>query len=217
MERYLAALPSGPADTVWVAPGREIPREDVSLIRHTAKTEKAVVSLVFQNDERPACTMEENSILLTDVKSVLRTALLKRLREDMGKVYSVGVSAAGGLFPTYLDRTTIQFSCKPEDAELLVDEAVKVLHEQVEDPAAMAQTLADVRANLKKEHAKNLQMSSWYATYARNAVYHGEEDWTFPSTYPSLVDALTPERVAERIETIVSQPLVKAILYPEKP
>ena len=69
VERYLAALPSGPADTVWVAPGREIPREDVSLIRHTAKTEKAVVSLVFQNDERPACTMEENSILLTAVKS----------------------------------------------------------------------------------------------------------------------------------------------------
>ena len=217
VERYLAALPSGPADTVWVAPGREIPREDVSLIRHTAKTEKAVVSLVFQNDERPACTMEENSILLTAVKSVLRTALLKRLREDMGKVYSVGVSAAGGLFPTYLDRTTIQFSCKPEDAELLVDEAVKVLHEQVEDPASMAQTLADVRANLKKEHAKNLQMSSWYATYARNAVYHGEEDWSFPTRYPDMVDALTPERVAERIAEIASRPLVTAILYPEKP
>ena len=217
VERYLAALPGGPAKTEWVAPDRVTPREDVSLIRHTAKTEKAVVSLVYQGRERPDLTMEENNLLLGAVKAVARTALLKRLREDMGKVYSVGVSTAAGLFPSYIDRTTIQFSCKPEDAELLVDETVKALRELTADPASMAQTLADVRANLKKDHARNLQMSSWYATYARNAVYHGEEDWTFPSRYPELVDALTPERVAERIETIVAQPLVTAILYPEKP
>ena len=214
VEQYLAALPSGPARTQWVAPGRVVPQKDTSLVRHTAKTEKTVVSLVFQNTARPAMGMKENELYLGAIKAVARTALLARLREDMGKVYSVGVSTACTQFPSYLDRSTIQFSCKGEDAQLLVAETQKVLQELVDHPALMAQSLSDVRANLKKEHAKNLQSSSWYASYIRDAVYNGEEDWNYPARYNELVDTLTPESVAARIGQILASPLTTAILYP---
>ena len=86
----------------------------------------------------------------------------------------------------------------------------------VAHPDQMARTLADVQANLKKEHAMNLQKSSWYGTYVRDAIYQGEEDWGLPGRYPSLVDALTCERMAARIGTILAQPRVTAILYPEQ-
>ena len=141
---------------------------------------------------------------------------MARLREDLGKVYSVGVSTASTLFPSYLERTTVQFSCKEEDAELLIQETLRVMRDLVQNPASMEQTLSDVRANLKKEHALNLQKSSWYATYVRDAVYNGEEDWTLPGRYPALVDDFTSEKAASRIDTVLSQPMVTAILYPKK-
>ena len=215
VERYLAALPGGPACTGRVAPGRVIPQKDTSLVRHTSRTERTLVSLYFQSEERPGLSHVENQMELGAVKAVLRTALMARLREDMGKVYSVGVSSSSTALPSYLERTGIQFSCKEEDAELLVGESLRVMQELVADPSRMAQSLADVRANLKKEHAMNLQKSSWYASYIRDAVYYGEEDWTLPGRYPAMVDSLTPERIAARIAGIIRQPLVKAVFYPE--
>ena len=62
----------------------------------------------------------------------------------------------------------------------------------------------------------NLQKSSWYATYIRDAVYYGEEDWTLPERYPSLVESFTAEKAAARIGTILAQPMVTAIFYPQK-
>ena len=215
-ERYLAALPGGPACTERVAPDRVVPKRDTSLIRHTAKTERTVVSLIFQGTEKPDLSMAEIQMEQSALKAVLRTALMARLREDMGKVYSVGVSAAGALFPSYIERTTVQFSCKEEDATLLVEESLQVMQGLVANPSSMARTLADVRANLKKEHEMNLQKSSWYGSYVRDAIYQGEEDWSLPGRYPSLVDTLTPERMAARIGTILAQPRVTAILYPEQ-
>ena len=216
VEQYLASLPAGPAHTQWQAPDRVVPTRDTSLVRHTAKTEKTVVSLIFQGTARPGMTMVENQMELTALKSVIRTALMARLREDLGKVYSVGVSTASALFPSYIERTTVQFSCKEEDAELLIQETLRVMRDLVQNPSSMEQTLADVRANLKKEHALNLQKSSWYATYVRDAVYNGEEDWTLPGRYPALVDSFTSEKAASRIDTVLEQPMVTAILYPHK-
>ena len=216
VEQYLAALPGGPARTKRVAPDRVIPQKDTALVRHTSRTERTLVSLYFQGVERPGLSQMENQMELSALKAVLRTALMARLREDMGKVYSVGVSASSTLVPSYLERTSVQFSCKEEDAELLVQESLRVMRELVNNPASMEQTLADVRANLRKEHAMNLQKSSWYATYVRDAIYNGEEDWTLPGRYPSLVESFTAEKAAARIGTILAQPMVTAIFYPKK-
>ena len=214
VEQYLAALPGGPARTERLAPDRVVPRRDTSLIRHTSKTERTMVSLIFQGTDSPGLSVVENQMELGAVKAVLRTALMKRLREDMGKVYSVGVSSSAAKYPSYIERTSIQFSCKGEDASLLAGESLRVVRELVDDPSSFAQTLADVKANLKKDHSLDLQKSSWYASYIRDSIYYGEEDWSLPGRYSELVDGLDPERIAARIGSILAEPMVTAILYP---
>lgn len=214
VEQYLAALPGGPARTERLAPDRVVPRRDTSLIRHTSKTERTMVSLIFQGTNSPGLSVVENQMELGAVKAVLRTALMKRLREDMGKVYSVGVSSSAAKYPSYIERTSIQFSCKGEDASLLAVESLRVVRELVDDPSSFAQTLADVKANLKKDHSLDLQKSSWYASYIRDSIYYGEEDWSLPGRYSELVDGLDPERIAARIGSILAEPMVTAILYP---
>lgn len=214
VEQYLAALPGGPARTERLAPDRVVPRRDTSLIRHTSNTERTMVSLIFQGTDSPGLSVVENQMELGAVKAVLRTALMKRLREDMGKVYSVGVSSSAAKYPSYIERTSIQFSCKGEDATLLAGESLRVVRELVDDPSSFAQTLADVKANLKKDHSLDLQKSSWYASYIRDSIYYGEEDWSLPGRYSELVDGLDPERIAARIGSILTEPMVTAILYP---
>lgn len=214
VEQYLAALPGGPARTERLAPDRVVPRRDTSLIWHTSKTERTMVSLIFQGTDSPGLSVVENQMELGAVKAVLRTALMKRLREDMGKVYSVGVSSSAAKYPSYIERTSIQFSCKGEDASLLAAESLRVVRELVDDPSSFAQTLADVKANLKKDHSLDLQKSSWYASYIRDSIYYGEEDWSLPGRYSELVDGLDPERIAARIGSILTEPMVTAILYP---
>ena len=78
-----------------------IPYKSCSLIRHTGDSPKASVSLIFQQDslleEFSSFTLKSNVM-----KAMLRTCLLNRLREEMGKVYSVSVASSAGLYPSFL-------------------------------------------------------------------------------------------------------------------
>ena len=99
---YIGGLPKGSNDTDWCYTERNIPYKSCSLIRHTGDSPKASVSLIFQQDslleEFSSFTLKSNVM-----KAMLRTCLLNRLREEMGKVYSVSVASSAGLYPSFYD------------------------------------------------------------------------------------------------------------------
>lgn len=210
---YLGGLPSGPSDTAYryVRPAAA---EGTTFIKHDGDTEKATVWLTYQTNNMP---MDYNDYQLqTDIASaILRTQLLKELREEMGMVYSVGVSGSATLHPSPLARTSIRFSCKPENAELLIQTIQQRIQQVVENPASFAATLDDVKSNLRKEMELDRQKDSFWSSYIRNSIFNGDESLLFVTEYEDKLDMITPSLMADFIADQIGavQP-VKAILYP---
>ena len=212
---YIGALPTGQADTTWVAPARQIPHRDLELVSPTSDQQKATVSLVFQQDE-PRGDLQVQEIHAAALKSILRSMLLKRLREEMGKVYSVSASVASGRYPSYLSRTTIAFVCQPEDVDVLISATNEELQRLYNHPADYAGYLEDVKQNLIKENALQKQQTAYWTSWIRNAVYNQQEDWTWLDRYDDIVRQMTMDDIVAYARHIMHNAYkIKAVLLPQ--
>jgi len=211
---YIGALPSGKADTTWVTPARQIPHHYTEFVSPTNDQKKASVMLTYQQD-RPKGDLQRQEIYASALKAVLRSALLKRLREDMGKVYSVSASVASGRYPTYLSRSTIAFVCQPDDVDTLVAATHDELQQFYTQPQCFETYLEDVRQNLIKEHALQRQQTSYWTSWVRNSVYNNQEDWTWMDRYDDVVRQMTADTLTAYMRHIMRDGYeVKAVLLP---
>jgi zinc protease len=212
---YLGTLPSGKVDTTWTETScRRIPHRDITFIRHAADGDKATVSLIFQQDSISG-NLQKQELQAMALKAILRSALLKRLREEMGKVYSVSVSVSSGRYPAYLSRSTIAFNCRPEDVDSLIAAVHETLQQLYDHPELLEDYLNDVKKNLVKEHDLMLQQTSYWTSWIRNSVYSGNEDWTWFSRYNDVVRQMTINDVSAYARHILRDAYqVKAVLLP---
>lgn len=215
--QYLAALPKGNPKTKYKFKREGVKIENTLFERHTGETPKALVNLVFQQQNEVDGLLKEN--LLNDImKSVIRTKLLKSLREEMGMVYSVSVSASSTLFPSELSRQTISFSTAPENVDQLVDRTLVELRKMVENPTSFESELNDVKTNLIKNRNVEVQSNTFWSSYIRNVVFNNEKDWTFYTNYDSIVERITTNEIANIINKrlLDDQSMIRAVLYPMK-
>ena len=213
---YLGGLPGGTYEMPWLMNHRDIPHTPQRFIRHTGTKERANVMLVYQTD-KPLGGYHETDIKGDIMSAVLRSMLLKRLREDMGKVYSVSVSASTTPYPSYLSRATIAFSCHPDDVDTLIRATEAELDLLYTQPGLFATVVEDVKKNLIKDHRLQIQQTASWSAWIRNAVYYRQEDWTAVTRYDDRVNAVTPTDVAEYAKKVICEAYrTAAILYPEK-
>ena len=212
---YIGALPSGKPDTTWQVSDRQIPHRNVEFVRATSDQQKATVSLVWQQDKTSG-DLQVQEIYASALKSILRSALLKRLREDMGKVYSVSASVASGRYPSYLSRSTIAFVCQPDDVDTLIDATRQELQQLYEHPDLYTGYLDDVKQNLIKENALQKQQTAYWTSWIRNSVYNNQEDWTWLERYDDVVRSMTMQDVAAYAHHVLRDAYqVKAVLLPK--
>lgn len=212
---YLGGLPKGSSNIGYQFAERMIPRKNVVLERHDGDSPKAIVSLAFQQDTLQG---DFRTYLLKQnvLKAVLRTSLLNHLREEMGKVYSVSVSASATRYPNFLSRTMIGFSCLPQDVDVLVKAVKDDLKNLSDHPQTFDAILRDVKQNMLKEFMLDKQKNSFWSTSIRNSIYNEEEDWSYFEQYEQLVNRLTVEELATFIQSsLLEEPMIKGVLYPK--
>ncbi|TJZ62953.1 insulinase family protein [Sphingobacterium olei] len=211
---YIGGLPTGTVDTTYRY-SRHTRLVPATFEKYVGETAKASVWLSYQTTDIP---MDHQTYeLMNDAATaVLQSQLLKELREEMGMVYSVSVSGSATPYPDPLARTSIRFSCKPEDVDILIQTVQKRMLELVENPASIAATLEDVKSNLRKEMALNKQRDSFWSSYIRNSLFNNEGSLDFVSQYDTLVDRISVMDVADFVRTQIMQtPLIRAVLYPK--
>lgn len=212
---YIGALPKGKIDTEWVTGREPISYRRKIYHRYTANTPKASVMLIYQQDSLPdgPNIMAVKSRIL---QNALRTKLLGRLREEMGKVYSVGVSSSSTLYPAPLSRTSVSFACKPEDVDTLMSATREELDDLFGHPEKYEDILRDVKLNLIKDYKLNLQKNSYWGSWIRNSVFNGEEDWNYLNNYEKIVDSITANDISCFARDLLgTASYTEAILYPE--
>lgn len=211
---YIGALPAGQPDTTWVVSARQIPHSYTEFVSPTNDQQKASVMLTFQQDNAVG-DLQRQEVYAAALKSILRSALLKRLREDMGKVYSVSASIASGRYPTYLSRATIAFVCQPDDVDTLIGATHDELRQLYNQPQRYAAYLEDVRQNLIKENALQRQQTSYWTSFIRNAVYNNQENWSWSDSYDAVVREMTLDSLVRYAHHVLRDAYeVKAVLLP---
>ena len=212
---YIGGLPKGKIDTDWRFKERIIPHKSCSLIHYTGDSPKASVSLTFQQD---SLLGEFNSLTLKSniMKAMLRTCLLNRLREEMGKVYSVSVASSAGLYPSFLSRTMIGFVCLPEDVDSLVNATQEELQRLYEHPESFENVLTDVKNNLLRDFELDKQKNSFWTSWIRNSIFNQQEDWKYLTDYPQTVNSITAKEISSFAKYLLgTAPMIKAVLYPK--
>ena len=217
IERYIASLPAseGNGETPYRYDGGKIRTTAAQLTRAAGDSERGVVSLIFQYDDIPDDTQRFG--LQGDLMSgVLRTKLLAELREKMGMVYSVSVSAGSRKYPAELARNTISFATNPDNCRLLIDQVRTILNGMAANPQSFVPELENVKLSLINDMAVNVQRDTYWSSFIRNSAFNEEEKWDYVSTFPDLVRSITPEELAAYLKEYYSEnSMIEAVLLPK--
>jgi zinc protease len=215
ISQYIGGLPGGHAKTDYLFKGATIPKTRQELERRAADSPKATVTLSFQEDSIPG-SLQQFDLKADIVKAVLRTKLLAKLREEMGMVYGVSVSAGSTLNPSMLSRKSISFVTMPENVGKLVDSTLVQIKRMVDNPTSFERELADVKTNLIKDQHLQEQQDSFWGSYIRNSIFNRDTDWKWIPTFDQTVNSIRTTDIAGELKRcFLDTSMIKSILYPK--
>ncbi len=213
--QYLGGLPSGAKDLEYRYKNNHPSiEEDVELIRRTGESPRASVSMIFQQKDAIK-DLQALDLKNKMVKDVLKSVLLKHLREEMGAVYGVSVSASSTVTPSHVSRQTISFVCDPERAEELIAETEKIIHDLVKNRLDFSEDLEKTKTNYIKVNELLKQRNTYWTSAVRDHFFDGIDTWEYVTDYEEKVQAVSEEDLTAIMEEyFLNTPMIKAILYP---
>ncbi len=214
--QYLAALPVGGSDTSLQYSRSPKSNQDITFERYNGESPRAIVNLVFQQN-RVEDNLRLESLYNDILKSVLRTKLLKSLREEMGMVYSVSVSAGSAIEPVALSRQTIAFTTASENVDKLLDRTFQEIKSMINDPMSFESELSDIKMNLIKDMNLKTQESVFWSAFIRNTISDNQTDWNYVTDYEKIVNNITTSEIANfaKNKMMSDRLMIKAVLYPK--
>ncbi len=130
--RYLASLPGGGRVETWKDVGARPPSGVIHKVLRTGKEPKTTNRISFYG---PAEVTPQTQWNLQGMGEIIEGRLRRRLREELGLVYSVGVSATVTYQPYSAYRIDITFSTAPEKSDEAAAEALAILAQMQQAPA----------------------------------------------------------------------------------
>lgn len=213
--QYIATLPQGKVTTNYQYKSKHRLAGNLKIEQRDGDSPKATVSLIFQQD-KILKTLPKTDLLNQVVKNLIRNRLLKRLREEMGAVYSVSVSASTTLQPKPLSRQSISFVCEPKDVTILVQETQRILSEMAKGKFSNEE-LAKIKTNLKKIDGLLKQKNTYWSKAIREHYFNQFNNWEAVTNYKKWVANISPNQVSQTIrEYFKDSPSIEAILWPAK-
>ncbi|WP_417887522.1 M16 family metallopeptidase [Zunongwangia sp.] len=211
--QYIATLPKGKAATTYRYQPKHVLKDDVVIQQKDGDSPKVTVSLIFQQNTIMK-SLPETDFLNQVVKNLIRNRLLKKLREEMGAVYSVSVSASSTKQPIALSRQSISFVCEPKDVDKLIEETEKILSAMAAGNFSQEE-LSKIKTNLKKMDDLLKQRNTYWTKAIREHYFNHFKNWDAVTNYKERIDAISKNEIAEVIKAYFkNSPSIKAILWP---
>jgi zinc protease len=171
VERYLASLPANGRKEHWKDIGIKYPTKSIEKTILAGTEPKSRVTITMSAPDKWSRDAERDAKILS---MVLRIRLREVLREDMGGVYGVSVSAYYDREPTVRRNFRIGFGCDPDNVDKLrtaaFTEIKKIAQEGVTD-----EYLTKVREQLRREHETDLKENDWWLDQLHDAYYYGDD------------------------------------------
>ena len=210
VERYLASLPAEKPDVTFVDRGYRPTEGRIETVVNKGLEPRARVRLEYRTNLETDIEFRNH---LGSMGDVLAVQLREKLREDLGGVYGVSVSANGYYRSWWHTVVSIRFTCDPDRVDELVKETEAIVARlRTEGPEA--DEVLDVQEKNRRSREVSLRKNSFWKNAFRNSLQWGESPLNM-LTWDERNDALTPERVREVAATVMPRDgRTKVVLLP---
>ena len=175
-------------------------------------SDKSEVSVIIQNDEITEFSVE-NVRKFNILKDVIRAEILEKIREEKGQIYSASVSGEFDNEPYQNAHLNINFSCKKDDAKLVVSELREILDSIKKDGVKES-----VLENAKKAKILSIKRNAQNAPFWI-ANLSGYGLWGFPiyneTEYEKSINSITNDDIKAILSLVDTGNFFTAILNPK--
>jgi zinc protease len=210
-ETYLASIPPGGVSRkVWTDPGIVRPGKTDRLL-YKGKEER---SLVFLGWYAQAPYSEAAGAVTGVLSEYLDILLTEEIREKLGGVYSVSVSAALTPIPRGELALGVYFACDPKRAVEL-STAINELFTALASGSVRGDLLDKSREALKKEWETSMESNTYIARNYANFSAILDLPFSRLDRRPELYDAVRATDLPQTMTQLLRNGPISVILYPE--
>ena len=168
---YLASLPGTGKPSQWRDIGVKFATGPVTRTIRAGTEPKSHVMIDMTASDTWSLDAERDAEILS---KVLNIRLREVMREDMGGVYGVGVSASMVREPRGRRDLEISFTCDPQNVAKLEHAALNEIAQLAKDGVAEGY-LAKVREQLRREHETSVKDNGWWSQALHASLWSGED------------------------------------------
>lgn len=208
---YVGSIPPKNRKETWKDVGADIKRGIIDRTIKKGKEPKSAVRMLFSGDFEWDL---DNRYDMMSMVQVLRIMLRESMREEKGGVYGVRASASPRRNPKETYSISISFQCAPENAEELINTAMKDI-ENLQKEGPSDKNLKKVQETQRKDIEVGMEQNSYWLS--RLGFYYGNGlDPSLMKETVGRIDSLTAKRVQEAAKRYFGKDnYIKVVLYPE--
>ncbi|NVK22211.1 MAG: insulinase family protein [Kangiellaceae bacterium] len=211
LERYLASLPTGDSEQ-WIDEGIRTVEKNINFSRDTSLDEKTKVALRYHKPIPQY--IADTRFKLGFYTQLLEQQLQQELREELGGVYSVGVSANIQRYPVDWFNLLISFNCDPEREQELLDATQAVVERTLSQPLS-----ADDFANIKQQRKVSFEDGQQSNSFWLGQIYAYERDsidYFYFTEYLNRLEAVQLDDIQATAKTLFENSyLIKSVMRPK--
>jgi zinc protease len=210
VETYLASIPQGRSWNAWTDLGITRPGRVEERI-YKGKEEKSVVFLGWYAPEPYSETGGAAAAVLNEYLDIIFT---REIRESLGGVYSISVSASLSPVPSGELALGVYFACDPRRAEELISAVEAQIARTASSPVDTAVFTQAVEA-LKKSFETSMQSNNYIARNYANLTVITALPLSRLAQRPGLYESVTAADMQAMIRRFLPMGPARVILYPE--
>jgi len=212
LEKYLAGLPSSESKETW---------KDI-----TPKFPEGIVKLDFKKNSEPQSSIsitmkgsynwsEKEKFVTRMMTDVMNIKLREAIREDEGGTYGINVGFSPSLYPKKEYTFSINFGCKPENVQKLIDKLF-VEVKKIADEGPTKDDMNKVSETLIREREKNDTENNYWSAIIINSYFMDATIYSLDS-YKKMIQSVTPEEIKAALNKYFTpNHYVQGVLLPEK-
>jgi zinc protease len=213
-ERYLGDLPAQRTYENWQPVGATYTDQLIDTTVIAGRTPKGEVQLVWHGSFPYGIIQERYDFV--SMRKLLDLRLREELREEMGGVYGVRVSAGLTYQPDSSYYFRLRFNAEPDMVDTLIQAALKVIAELAEGDISSVE-VAKIQESQRKNYEETMRQNQSWLYQLCTRLARGD-DWQglYPGTYEALVDTLDAEALRQVVERYLgNKPNFRMVLLPE--
>jgi zinc protease len=211
LEKYLGSLPSTPVENKFKDNGIRPVNGVVEANIKKGKEEKSFITYFWSGET--AYNPQEN-LAFKALLEVLNIKIIETLREDLGGMYSGGLSGSIQRRPYVHYTVSANIPTGPESVEKLSAALMNIIKDAQEKGISKTD-LEKVKETWKKQYRTKVQDNDFWLTHLSQSFIDGNDPENILD-YEKKVDALTAEDVQKAAKKFLAMnKYVKAVLYPE--